>query len=66
MCCRIKGSSNCDVVDDAAKGHLSRDAEVAGRRTPYVALLRADKLAGFVDREAFLTKAGKTLIDLSW
>jgi hypothetical protein len=29
-------------------------------------MLREDKLAGFVDREAILKKAGKTLIDLGW
>jgi hypothetical protein len=57
---------NAEVVDLPDKNASFLVREVAGRHTPYVALLREDKLAGFVDREAFLKKAGQTLIDLGW
>jgi hypothetical protein len=59
-------SRNAEVVDLPNKNASLLLREVAGRRAPYVALLRDDKLEGFVDRESMLQKAGKTLIDLGW
>jgi hypothetical protein len=57
---------NAEIVDQPDKNASFLVREVAGRHTPYVAMLREDKLEGFVDREAILKKAGKTLIDLAW
>jgi Domain of unknown function (DUF4062) len=57
---------NAEAVDLPDKNASFLVREVAGRHTPYVAMLREGKLAGFVDRDAILKKAGKTLIDLGW
>lgn len=57
---------HAEVVDLPDKNASFLVREVAGRHTPYVAMLREGKLEGFVDREFILQKAGKTLIDLGW
>lgn len=59
-------SRNAEVVDLPDKNASFLVREVAGRHTPYVAMLREGKLEGFVDRDFILKKAGKILIDLGW
>jgi hypothetical protein len=59
-------SRHAEAVDLPDKNSSFLLREVAGRHTPYVAMLREGELEGFVDRDSLLKKAGKTLIDLGW
>ena len=57
---------NAEVVDLPDKNASFLVREVAGRHTPYVAMLRDGKLEGFVDRDFIFNQAGKALIDLGF